>query len=383
MDLLTRVQDLPAALLPLREEILANLVMLAQTPAPTGREDRRVRFVLDRFTEAGLPEAGTDEAGNAVGFLPGHVGSRSIMLAAHLDTIFPESTDHDVIVQADRIIGPGVSDNALGASIVSMLPSLLQDLGIELESNLQLLGTVRSLGRGNHAGLRFHLDHALHETDFGIVLEGIHLGRLDFFSVGAIRADVVCDVNSERDARFGSESALIALNQIINRILGIPVPTRPFTRIRLGKLRAGVSHDTVPDHAELGLEVLSESDEMIQRIHDDIESIVAEASAGGSVEASFDCFFQRDAGRIPFGHPLVKTVNEVMSALEITPNQEHRPSELSEFIARHIPAVTLGISHGESNLRRQDHVMIEPILTGIAQILGCVLAIDEGACDER
>ena len=51
--------------------------------------------------------------------------------------------------------------------------------------------------------------------------------------------------------------------------------------------------------------------------------------------------------------------------------------------AARIPAVTLGLTLGEKNLENEpDYVLIEPILTGLAQLLGVVLEIDRGACDE-
>ncbi|HIQ20080.1 MAG TPA: hypothetical protein EYH34_02415 [Planctomycetes bacterium] len=108
------VAGFPEALKPLRERLLANLVMIAQIPAPTGEEARRVRFLLDRFVEAGLSDAAADDAGNAVGRLTGRRGNRAIMLVSHLDTIFPATRSHEVTVEADRVIGPGVGDNALG-----------------------------------------------------------------------------------------------------------------------------------------------------------------------------------------------------------------------------------------------------------------------------
>ncbi len=61
-DLLERIRELPTGLAPLREEVLANLVMLSQIPAPTGGESDRGRYVLDRFVEAGLPDAGPDRS---------------------------------------------------------------------------------------------------------------------------------------------------------------------------------------------------------------------------------------------------------------------------------------------------------------------------------
>jgi hypothetical protein len=101
------------------------------------------------------------------------------------------------------------------------------------------------------------------------------------------------------------------------------------------------------------------------------------------VDARLDIFFSTKAGGIPFAHPLVKSVLEVMTQLNIEPDQGHSPSELSELISRNIPAVTLGITRGAKSRRaRPDYVLIDPILTGVAQLVGVILAMDEGACDE-
>lgn len=379
------ISELPEALIPMRERLVANLVMIAQIPAPTGAEAARVRFLLDRFAEAGLSDATADDAGNAVGRVVGARGDRTILLASHLDTIFPASQSHDVMVEADRVVGPGVGDNALGAAIVSLMPTVLDHLGIKLESDLILLGSTRSLGRGNHAGVRFFLDHVPEKVDLGICVEGIQLGRVNFFSIGTARADVTCGIRqpSEPSGSYGSESALVVLNHIINRILGISTPSRPYTRIKMGRMRAGLYYDVEPDHAELGLEIVSHSDEMIDQICGQINDIVAEMSARHAVDAHFDVFFCTRAGGISFAHPLVKSVLEVMDQLGIEPDQGHSPSELSELIARNIPAVTLGITHGtKSRKAAPDNVLIDPILTGVAQLVGVILAMDGGACDE-
>ena len=304
--------ELPEALKPLRERLVANLVMIAQIPAPTWGESSRVRFLLDRFAEAGLSDAAADDAGKAVGRLAGKRKDRTILLVSHLDTIFPANQSHEVTVEADRVIGAGVGDNALGAAIVSLMPTVLEQLHIELESDLILLGSTRSLGRGNHAGIHFFLDHLPEKVDVGVCVEGMQLGRVNFFSIGTARADITCEVRrlSEPSRSYGAESALVVLNHIINRILGISTPARPYTRIKMGKMRAGMYYDAEPD-------------------------------------------------------------------------QGHSPSELSELISRNIPAVTLGITHGEKNRKTApDHVLIDPILTGVAQLVGVILAIDGGACDE-
>ena len=347
-----RIPRLREAILPLRERLLANLVMIAQIPAPGGAEGHRVRFLLDRFSEAGLSDAAVDDAGNAVGRLSGKTGQCNILLVSHLDTVVSANVEHNVVVEADRVIGPGVGDNATGAAMVSMLPTVLEHLGIELGANLILLGSIRSTGRGNHAGIRFFLDHLPEKVDYGICVEGIQLGRLNYFSIGTARGDITCDVRPEPSRSYGAESALVVINHIVNRILGIAIPNRPYTVIRLGKIRAGEFYDVEPDHAELGFEIVSHSDEMIDQIHRQIEDIVAEMSARHAVDAHLDMFFRTQAGGIPFSHPLVKSVLEVMRSLGIEPDQGHSPSELSELIARGIPAVTLGITRGGRSHRK-------------------------------
>ncbi|MFH1266374.1 MAG: M28 family peptidase [Planctomycetota bacterium] len=379
------IRDLPEALRAMRERLVANLVMIAQIPAPTGDEASRVRFLLDRFAEASLRDAAVDDAGNAVGRLAGTRGDRTILLVSHLDTIFPATQSHDVSVEADRVLGPGVGDNALGAAIISLMPAVLEHLGIELRSDLLLLGSTRSLGKGNHSGIRFFLDHLPEKVDLGICVEGMQLGRLNFFSIGTARADITCEVRQlpEPSRSYGSESALVVLNHIINRILGIATPSRPYTRINMGRMRAGMYYNVEPDLAELGLEIVSHSDEMIDRICGEMNDIVSEMSARHAVDARFEVVSSTRAGGIPFAHPLVKSVLEVMGQLKIEPDQGHSPSELSELISRQIPAVTLGITYGDKSRKAEpEYVLIDPILTGVAQLLGVILAIDEGVCDE-
>jgi len=379
------IRDLPETLRAMRERLVANLVMIAQIPAPTGDEASRVRFLLDRFAEASLRDAAVDDAGNAVGRLAGTRGDRTILLVSHLDTIFPATQSHDVSVEADRVLGPGVGDNALGAAIISLMPAVLEHLGIELRSDLLLLGSTRSLGKGNHSGIRFFLDHLPEKVDLGICVEGMQLGRLNFFSIGTARADITCEVRQlpEPSRSYGSESALVVLNHIINRILGIATPSRPYTRINMGRMRAGMYYNVEPDLAELGLEIVSHSDEMIDRICGEMNDIVSEMSARHAVDARFEVVSSTRAGGIPFAHPLVKSVLEVMGQLEIEPDQGHSPSELSELISRQIPAVTLGITYGDKSRKAEpEYVLIDPILTGVAQLLGVILAIDEGVCDE-
>jgi tripeptide aminopeptidase len=133
----------------MRERVLADAVMIGEIPSPTFEEEKVVQFICNRFTEESLDQISTDEVQNATGLLPGTDGKQNILVAAHIDRIWNSSIDHSMTVTADRMIGPGIADNALGVASLTTLPSLLNALGISLKANLILLGASRSLGRGD------------------------------------------------------------------------------------------------------------------------------------------------------------------------------------------------------------------------------------------
>jgi hypothetical protein len=51
------------------------------------------------------------------------------------------------------------------------------------------------------------------------------------------------------------------------------------------------------------------------------------------------------------------------------------------LISKNIPGVTLGITERSPEETAQESVMIEPMFSGIAQLVGMLQAIDSGVCD--
>ena len=70
-----------------------------------------------------------------------------------------------------------------------------------------------------------------------------------------------------------------------------------------------------------------------------------------------------------------------MRALGINPLSKSTESALSIFLSRKVPAVTLGITHGENFYTDKATMEIEPMFKGIAQVIGVIKAIDSGVCD--
>jgi len=382
-DILGSLSSIRETAQELREILLANLVMVGEIPAPTFDEGQRMEFVLNRFKEAGITKNSVDEVGNGIGILEGKENSGNILIVAHADTVFNSKVDHTIQIQPENVTGAGVADNSLGLAVLSTLPAFLEKLDIQFDHNLILMGATRSLGRGDLEGLRFFLSNFEQSITAGLGIEGVELGRLSHTSIGMQRGEITCRVPEEYDwSRFGDASAILTLNEVINQINEIRLPQRPRTSIVMGSIEGGSSFNTTALKAKLQFEIRSESSEMVQDIHQSMEEIVTEVSSQSGDTIHLDLFAQRDPGGISFSHPLIRHTRRIMDQLQIAPRPGPSTSELSAFIDYDIPAITLGLTHGDNVHETDESIEIKPIYTGVAQIIGTLLAIDGGYCEE-
>jgi acetylornithine deacetylase/succinyl-diaminopimelate desuccinylase-like protein len=381
------LEQLPAieqAARELRESLLANLVVIGETPAPTFGEQDRIDMLLSRFVEHGLQDCSTDEAGNGLSVLPGSEGDRDILVAAHADTVFPPEVDHTVLVESDGVVGPGLSDNSLGLAILATLPDLLEALDLELKANLILMGDVKSLGHGNLEGMRFFLEHTSRPLAAGLCLEGVRLGRLSYASVGMLRGEVTCEVAADYDwTQFGTTNAIILLNEVVSRILEIPLSQKPLTTITLGQIEGGNSFNRIPTGAVLRFEIQSDKPGQVAQIGEQIGDICGEISSRSGANLRMHEVATRSSGGLPYSHPLPKVTRQIQHALNLTPQIAPSVSELAAFIKHDIPALTVGLTEARKERTKREKVLIEPMFQGLAQLVGVLMAIDQGYCHDR
>jgi len=382
-DIVSNLPGLENKAREMKETLLANLAMVGEIPAPTFKEEDRINFLMTRFKEAGMNQESVDEVGNGVGIIEGKKNNKNILVVAHADTVFSNTVDHTIEIQPNTTMGPGVADNSLGFSTLATLPILLEELDITFNHNLVLAGATRSLGRGDLEGLRFFLSNFDEPITAGVALEGIELGRLSHTSIGMRRGSITCRIPEQYDwSRFGEASAILTINEIINKINEIRIPQRPRTSIILGSIEGGSSYTTAKK-ALLRFEIRSESSEMVQELHEKIQEIINETSTRTGDSIELDIFAERQPGGISFSHPLVSKATEIMDALDIDPRPGPSTSELSAFINKNIPAITLGLTHGNNVRELDESIEIEPIYKGIAQVIGTLQAIDGGYCEKN
>ena len=383
-DFLKTLPNLVEEIKAVQDIIITNIVLIGQTPAPTFKEKRRSKVFQERLAEFGVDEVTTDGYRNPIGIIRGtNPDKPPIFVLAHLDTFFERDIVHNYTIKEDKITGPGILDNSLGVGVMVSLPILFEKLNLRFESDIVLAGTIQSIGKGNLRGVRHLLKTWPTPIRAGVCLEGVELGRLNYFSDGMIRGEIQCSIPDKKGAFYKfTPNAILILNEVINEIMNLRLSQRPRSRIIIGKIGGGANHGKIAHEANLGFEIRSDSYRMVKSIYNHIRDIVEGIGHENQVELNIKTISNLKAARLKFNHPLVKNAAAVLGSLGIKPISKSTESALSIFLSRKIPTVTLGITHGENHYTHRATMEIEPMFKGIAQVIGVLKAIDSGVCDE-
>ena len=117
--------------------MLEDCITLTQIPAPPFAEEERAAAYLAMLRAHGLEEVEQDEIGNVMGLRRGFGNGDILVVAAHLDTVFPAGTDVRVRREGTRLFAPGVSDDTW---------SLAVNLGFGLGETLAHLRRLQVMG---------------------------------------------------------------------------------------------------------------------------------------------------------------------------------------------------------------------------------------------
>ena len=273
-------------------------------------------------------------------------------------------------------------DNSVGVGAIASLPMIFKHLDLQFTSDIVLAGVIQSLGKGNLRGIRHLVKTWPAAIRAAVCIEGVELGRLNYYSDGMTRCEIKCHIREQDGIEYRFKpNAILVLHEVINQILEIRLPQKPRSRVIIGKISGGHKHGLIAYEGTLGFEIQSDADDMVKTIFSDIKDIVKGAGHEHRVDVTLNTISSLHASRLDYAHPLVKSAVAVMKRLELKPVSEPSESELSIFLSHKIPAVTLGVTRGRDYHLQGATMAIEPMYKGIAQILGVIAAIDNGVAD--
>jgi acetylornithine deacetylase/succinyl-diaminopimelate desuccinylase-like protein len=375
-----RIEAVRAAADAVTPDVLELTALISAVPSPTGEETAKSLLVDRLFATAGLATE-RDALGDVVGVIPGRqstrAGTSKLVVAAHIDTVFPNGTPLEVKRSAGRLTGPGVGDNSVAVAAAIKLADLLRIAGEVPAVDVLVTGNVGEEGLGNLRGIREVL--ASH-SDIGAVvaLEGHNLGRVTHVAVGSRRFRItVKGPGGHSWGDFGRANAIHGLSKLIAELDAIPLPRSPKTTLNVGMISGGVSVNTIAPDASCLLDLRSIDESALRRLSDRVTRLVDRSNRGDSVEYTAESIGERPAGVVPADSPIVQIAASTLAALGLEPRFDASSTDANVPIAAGIPAVCVGLTTGGNVHRTDEYIDVEPVPMGVTQLALLTLALAE------
>jgi acetylornithine deacetylase/succinyl-diaminopimelate desuccinylase-like protein len=312
------------------QQITADLVSLAQIPAPTFEEGDRVAWLEERLANA-PGRRWRDTAGNLIwSFCDDRP---DVLVTAHLDTVFGVDTPLSVTRVDGQLRGPGVGDNAAAVAVAISVFSKFQT-----PARMVLAFTVGEEGLGNLRGVREAV--AALEPRAVIALEGHGLDRVIVDAVGSLRVRLaITGPGGHPWVDRGSPSAIHAALEVASSLFNTSADE---LCVNVGTITGGRSVNSIADGAEMLVEARSLDAALLERFH----ATVGTLQVLPPLRLDLEVVGARPAGRLDRSGDLLQQVVAARDELGFATILDAGSTDANLPLALGIPALALGVANG-------------------------------------
>jgi acetylornithine deacetylase/succinyl-diaminopimelate desuccinylase-like protein len=350
----TAVADARRILYETDDETLADQLELVRIPAPPFGEAERADRVRARLEEAGLADVVIDDAGNVLGRLPGPGEAPPILVSAHLDTVFPVETDLTVRRAGERILAPGIADNARGLAALIALARALVRAGVEARHPIVFAATVGEEGVGDLRGVKhlFREGSPWRGAAAFLSLDGTGRRRIVHQAIGSRRLRAtVRGQGGHSWADWGMANPIHALGIATAELARYVPPRRPRTTLTVGRTGGGTSVNVIPSEAWIELDLRSEAPRALAdleaRTRHALEGAVDEVNrhrrlGTPPLELEVEVIGDRPSGMTPPDSAIVAAARAATRLIGEIPELAASSTDANVPIALGIPAIAMG-----------------------------------------
>ncbi len=237
-------------------QIIKDDIELTQIPAPPFTETVRGVEYVKRLEAAGLKDVKTDAAGNVYAIRRGTGNGPLLLVAAHLDTVFPEGTDVTVKQKDGKLYAPGIGDDGIALASLLAIVRAFDVTGIKTVGDIIFCGDVGEEGLGDLRGMKA-IFADIKEIDGFISIESGFSG-VTYLATGSHRFEVTFKgPGGHSFGAFGIPSPIHAMGRAIAKISEIQVPKDPKTTYTVGVVSGGTSVNSIAFEAKMWVDMRS------------------------------------------------------------------------------------------------------------------------------
>jgi tripeptide aminopeptidase len=252
-------------------QTIQDMITLTEIPTPTFYEKEKGLAFADMLRKAGADKVWIDEVGNVIALRKGTKSDKTIIVDAHLDTVFPFGTDVKVKQRGDTLFAPGITDANRALAVVVALVKTMSSQNIRTESDIWFTGTVGEEGLGDLKGMK-HLfrDGGQPITSF-IAIDGGGLEDIVNGGIGSVRYRVT--FKGPGGHSYGAFGIGNPHNALAQAVASFVPKADEFTKeglkttYSISVLGGGTSVNSIPFESWMLVDMRSESQEKLQGIN--------------------------------------------------------------------------------------------------------------------
>jgi len=333
---------------------IQDLIDLTEIPAPPFMEADRAAAYADLLRAAGADSVKIDEVGNVMAFRAGTVRGKTVVLGAHLDTVFPEGTDVTVRIRGDTLFAPGIGDDTRGLIVVLTVLRAMERAGVETEADLIFLGSVGEEGLGDLRGVKHFFREGGPRVNAFIEVDGGGLAGIVSMGLGSVRYRVtVRGPGGHSWGAFGLGNPAHGLGRAVQAFVTVAdslTRSGPRTSFNVGRIGGGTSINSIPFEAWMEVDMRSESPESLEVIASAFERAMADGVEeesrlrrdGPALELVLERIGNRPSGETDPNSTLVQRAMAVTRHFGEVPRLSRSSTNSNIPISLGIPAVTIG-----------------------------------------
>ena len=375
------------------DRIVPETRELTEIPAPPFKEQVRAEAYMAKLKALGLSDVEMDAEGNVMGLRrgTGPAGGPVVVLAAHLDTVFPEGTNVKVRREGTKLFAPGVGDDTHSLAVLLGYIRALDAGKVKTRKDILFVGNVGEEGPGDLRGVRHIFGKGRYKDRIAAFfsMDGTSAERVTYGAVGSRRYRVMFrGPGGHSYGAFGLVNPMAAMGTTVVEMNKVRTPAQPKTTYMTSVVGGGTSVNSIPDAIWLEVDMRSESAEELTKIDQIFLRIVKSAvdqenavrsTRVGRISADVKLIGERPTGATRQDAEIVQiTAAAVRAAGYATPILGASSTDSNIPISLGIPAVTIG-SGGDGG---RAHAVDEWIdiakpesLKGMAVGLSAVLAM--------
>ena len=340
-------------------EYLKDLITeIASICSPTGYEEIKANFIVEKLKELGVSDAYIDEVGNVI--YEHNVKEKAMLYCAHIDTVFNNVTEIVPKIIDNKLYGPSVADDSSGVAGLLLMIKMLIEFKIDLP--IIFAFDVGEEGLGSLKGMKHIMQKLGNKISEVVAIDSWDLDDVTNKAVGSKRYKVLIKTEGGHSwHQFGRPNAIAIASNIISEIYKLTVPDK--TTYNVGVINGGTTVNSIASEVEFLLDMRSENQENLDKLEEDVSKII---KAKSNTEMIF--LGSRPSGGFEVQTEIERRIVEVRKNMGLQTKFSSSSTDINISLSMKIPSINFGIVTGYKAHSIYEYIELDSLEIGVKQL---------------